>query len=109
MVFAHKTRHRAKAVLTGLVVYSMLTAALAVMWPKQGVAFAEATSRWFVGIPATIAMWLALEWLGSKALGLPLWSRLPSWARIALLVVVVVAATLGAFAVSVWWQGKNAA
>ena len=89
--------------------YVMLIAMLAILWPKAEAGFPEAFARWFVGIPASLVALLSIEWLGTKALGFPFWLRMPSSARIALLVVLVVALVLVMVATSVWWSGKNAA
>jgi hypothetical protein len=109
MDFGHRTAERVKTAIAVTAIYSVVVALLAQFLPAPGVSFPEAFLRWFVGIPATLAVWFCAEWLCTAALSLPFWSRMPSWARIALLVLIVVAAISMAFAVSAWWRARSAA
>ncbi len=109
MYFAHRTARRIKVAITVVAVYVLVVAVLAGFFPASGTSFQEAFLRWFIGIPATLALWFALEWFGTKLLGLPFWLRLPSWVRIALLVTVLVAVVVLVVALYVWWQARSAA
>jgi protein-S-isoprenylcysteine O-methyltransferase Ste14 len=50
--------------------------------------------RWFLGIPVALGIWAILELFGVLALSRPIWSRMPSWARVGLLVALVCLATV---------------
>ena len=95
--------------LAVVIAYLVVVAPLAWLYPAAGTSFAEAYLRWAAGIPATVAVWFSIEWLGTWALGLRFWSRLTSSARIALLVVVIVAVVVMAIALHGWWLAQGAA
>ncbi len=109
MYFASRTTQNLKVALAVALAYLVVVAPLAWFYPVAGASFAEAYLRWAAGIPATVALWFGIEWLGTSALGLRFWSRLSSSARIALLVVVIVAIVVTAMAVHSWWLSQGAA
>ncbi len=109
MLLAHRTRRRLKIVCLGLVVYASVVLALAVVAPAPNVPFATAYGRWLFRIPATIAVWVALELFTTWALDREFWNRMPNWARVGLLAIVVSAIVVLGLWLHALWQGRGAA
>jgi hypothetical protein len=103
------TSRQVKAVALFVAIYVLLCVVLARVLPAEGASFEKALLRWLLGIPATLALWLFLDWFGEKALSLPFWSRMPSAARILLLVLLLGALFVLGIALDAWWHTKNAA
>lgn len=105
MFFAHRTKQRLRAALVLCIVFALLVAAVAGLFPREGKNFPSSFVWWLVAIPVSMVACAALELLGTWGLGLPFWRRVPSWARITLLVAlisltVVVVVALGGFRVA---------
>lgn len=65
------------------------------MFPREGKNFAASYGWWLFAIPAWLIAYAALETFSTWGLGLPFWQRMPSWARIFLLVLLICVAFLG--------------
>ena len=89
MVFTQRTRQRIRIALVASLVYASLVASVAALFPQEGKSFLSSLGWWMVAIPVGVAAYLSLELFGTWSLELPFWQRLPSWARILLLVAVV--------------------
>lgn len=50
---------------------------------------------WLLAIPIGVAVWVVLELFGNWSLGLRFWQRMPSWARVLLLVAIIAAGAAG--------------
>jgi ABC-type dipeptide/oligopeptide/nickel transport system permease subunit len=79
-----------KVISIVVAVYISIVGVLAWLLPENDATYWEAFLRWFVDIPLFFTAWLALEWLGTKLLGLPFWKRMPCIARVMLLVAGIV-------------------
>jgi hypothetical protein len=88
--FAHRTNQRMKVIGIIVSAYVSIVGVLAWLLPEKSATYSEAFFRWFVAIPLFFVAWFALEWGGTKLLSLPFWQRMPSIARVTLLVVSLV-------------------
>jgi hypothetical protein len=95
MFSTHRTARRIRISFVIFVGYAMLTAVLALGSPRGDASFWSSYGRWIIGIPVCSAAYVALELLGTCALRLQFWQRLPSWARIPLLVSLIGLGILG--------------
>jgi ABC-type dipeptide/oligopeptide/nickel transport system permease subunit len=109
MFFARRTIQAIKVCTIVVAAYALLVMLLAYFAPVTGATFQQAFLRWFTGIPATLLTWFVLEWLGTTLVNQPFWSRMRSWARIALMVSIIVTVTVVVVAASVWWHANSAA
>lgn len=89
MFFAHRTRQRFRVALVAWVVYAAIVATAAALYPREGKSFASSFVWWLAAIPVALVAYAALELFGTWSLGLPFWRRMPSWARVILLVAII--------------------
>jgi membrane protease YdiL (CAAX protease family) len=89
MFVTYRTKKHMRIVLFICLVYAVLTAAAAAIFPREGKNFASSYAWWLLAIPVILVVYAALEGLGTWFLGLSFWNRIPSWARILLLVLVM--------------------
>lgn len=89
MFFAHRTRQRIRIALVASLLYALLVASIAALFPQEGKSFLSSFGWWMVAIPVCVATYAALELFGTWSLELPFWRRMPSWARVLLLVTIV--------------------
>ena len=90
MFFASRTHQRVKIASLVLLVLVAVAAVLSLLFPQPGGTFWESLGWWVVGIPMGVAAWLALEWCGTTVLGFAFWQKMPSAARVVLLVAIAV-------------------
>ena len=109
MYFGQRKIGGIKKVLWITVAYCLVVLFLAVFFPAHGASSSTAFLRWFFGIPSTLALWLALEWLGTTVVDLPFWLRMPSWVRVTLLAFLVFAVVVACIALHTWWLARGAA
>lgn len=96
MFFAHRTKHRLRVALVGCAAYVMLAAGIAAVSPHDGSGFLASFGWWLCAIPVGLVAYVALELFGTWSLGLLFWQRMPSWARVLLLVAVISCCAVGA-------------
>lgn len=108
MFFAYRTRQRIRIGLAICAAYVLLASAAAAIFPRDGESFASSFAWWLLAIPAGLVAYAALETFGGWGLGLPFWSRMPSWARVLLLVAVISLGAVGAVFVSQVIEGAMA-
>ncbi|MFZ5503423.1 MAG: hypothetical protein ACOY3V_07870 [Pseudomonadota bacterium] len=89
-------------------VFFSIVGALAWLLPEKGATYTEAFLKWLVAIPLSLVAWLALEWVGTTLLSLPFWQRMPSFARVTLLVVSIVILIAAVIVVVQLVRGPNA-
>jgi hypothetical protein len=87
--FAHRTKQRLRIALAACVVYALVTAAVAVVFPREGLGFVASFCWWLCAIPVCFAVYVVVEAFGTWSLGLLFWQRMPSSARVLLLVVLI--------------------
>ena len=109
MFLAHRTRQRLCVVLASCVVYALVIAVVAMLFPREGKSFASSFGWWLVAIPAGIAAYAALEVFGTWSLDRPFWQSLPRWARILLLVLLISFGVIGTLLLSQHFEGRRAA
>jgi len=97
---AHRTRSRLRIVVGICAAYILLAGAIAAVVANDGLAFWASFGWWLGAIPIGLAAYLAVEALGTWGLGLAFWQRMPSWARILLLVALICAIAVGVIFVS---------
>lgn len=68
---------------------ALLAAILAAISPFEGKPFIYSFGLWLLGIPLILLTYVVLEGLGTWALELSFWKRIPSWARVSLLVSTI--------------------
>lgn len=90
MYFAHRTWSRLAVSGFALVAYVAIVSGLALFAPGKSATFGVAFFAWSWQVPAALAAMALLEWLGTSVLSLPFWRRMPSTARVAALVGLVV-------------------
>ena len=100
MFLAHRTRQRLRIALAACAAYALLTAAVAAMFPREGLGFLASFGWWLCAIPIGLIAYVAVELFGTWSLGLPFWQRMPSSARVLLLVALISSIAVGAFFVS---------
>jgi phosphoglycerol transferase MdoB-like AlkP superfamily enzyme len=108
MFFAHRTRQRILIALAACIAYALLVAAAAAIFPRDGKSFASSFGWWLLAIPVGLVAYAALELIGTWSLGLSFWQRMPSWARVLLLVVVISLGAVGAIFVNQYVGGSIA-
>jgi hypothetical protein len=57
---------------------------------------------WLIAIPVGVAVCAALELFGNWGLGLRFWQRMPSWARVLLLVAIIAVGAVCFVLVAQW-------
>ena len=100
MFFAHRTKQRLRIALAACAVYALVAAAVAVLFPRDGLGFVASFGWWLCAIPIGLAVYVAVEFFGTWSLGLPFWQRMSSSSRILLLVIVISCIAVGAVFVS---------
>ena len=100
MFFAYKTKQRLRIALAVCGAYVALAAAVAVFLPHDELEFLASFGWWLSAIPVGIFAYIAAEIFGTWSLGLPFWQRIPSWARVLLLVALISGFAVGAIFVS---------
>lgn len=89
MFLAHRTKQRLRFALLGCVAYALAVAIVSAVLPREGQGFAHTFGWGLVAIPTGLALYAACEMFGTWGLGLPFWQRMPSWARVSLLVLLI--------------------
>ena len=99
--FAHRTEEKIKYIGIVIAAYILIVGMLAWFLPENSTSYSMAFSKWFVDLLLFVAallfylfVSLALEWTGTTFLSLPFWERMPSSARVTLLVVIIVIAII---------------
>ena len=82
-------RRRLRFILTACSVYAALAAAVAAMFPREGLNFLGSFAWWLCAIPMGLVACVSLELFGTWSLGRPFWQRMPSWVRVPLLVALI--------------------
>lgn len=108
MFFAHRTKQRIRIAIAACIAYALLVAATAAIFPRDGKTFASSFGWWLLAIPVGLGAYAALELFGTRGLGLSFWQRMPSWARVFLLVAVISLGAVGAVFVSQHFGGSIA-
>ena len=98
--FSHRTNRRLRMAFAACAAYALFAAAVAGVFPREGLGFLASFGWWLCAVPIGLAVYVALELLGTWSLGLPFWQRMPSWARVLLLVALVSCLAVGAIFVS---------
>jgi len=98
--FAYRTKQRLRIALAVCGAYVALAAAVAVLLPHEGLEFLASFGWWLCAIPAGLVAYIAAELFGTWSLELPFWQRIPSWARVLLLVALISGFAVGAIYVS---------
>jgi ABC-type proline/glycine betaine transport system permease subunit len=62
---------------------------------------------WLIAIPIGVAVCAVLERFGNWGLGLRFWQRMPSWARVLLLVAIIAVGAVGFVLVAQYLGGRN--
>lgn len=96
MFFAHRTKQRLRIALAACAVYALIAAVLAAVFPREGHGFAASLGWWLCAIPIGLAAYAAIELFGTWSLERPFWQRMPSAARVLLLVALVSCVAVGA-------------
>jgi ABC-type dipeptide/oligopeptide/nickel transport system permease subunit len=94
------TRRWAKAVASVVAGTLVASAILAFIAPGSA-SYPAAFFRWLTKIPIVVVLYAFLEWAGTALLGRAFWSRMPSVARIILLVAFIVVVVVALTVVSV--------
>jgi hypothetical protein len=89
MFVAGRAKRRIRAVLVICLTYAAVVAAVASFFPRESRSFAASYAWWLLAIPVFLIGYAALEVFGEWFLDLAFWSRMPSWARVLLLVLII--------------------
>lgn len=100
MLLAHRTKQRLRIAVVACAAYALLAAAVAAVFPREGHGFLSSFGWWLCAIPMGLIAYIALELFGTRSLGLPFWQRMPSWARVLLLVALIGGIAVSAFFIS---------
>jgi hypothetical protein len=100
VLLAHRTKQRLRISVVACAAYALLAAAVAAVFPREGLGFLPSFGWWLCAIPIGLIAYVALELLGTWSLGLPFWQRMPSSARVLLLVALIISIAVGAFFIS---------
>ena len=95
MFFAQRTRERTRLVFIACLAFVALVAVSAAIFPHEGQGFVVSFGWWLAAIPVGLLAYALVESFGTWGLGRPFWQRMPSWARVLLLVVIIGAGTGG--------------
>jgi hypothetical protein len=87
--FAYRTKQRFRVALAICVVYALLVAMVAAVFPYEGRSFASLFGWLLLAIPVGLVGYAALEFFGTWGLGLPFWQRMSNWVRVLLLVALI--------------------
>ncbi|MFZ6799046.1 hypothetical protein [Undibacterium sp. Di24W] len=91
MFFAHRTKQRFRTALVALAGFACLVGIVVAVFPGEDKSFVFSYFWWMLAIPLGLAAYAAFELFGTWSLSLPFWQRMPSWARVLLLVVLICA------------------
>lgn len=100
MLIAHRTKQRLRIGVVACGAYALLAAAVAAVFPSEELGFLPSFGWWLCAIPIGLFAYVALELFGTWSLGLPVWQRMPSSARVLLLVAIICGIAAGAFFIS---------
>ena len=100
MFFAHRTRQWLRIVFAAGAACAVLAATAAVIFPRAGVGILSSWGWWLRAIPVGLLAYVVLELFGTWVLGRAFWQRMPSWARVLLLVTLIACCAVGAVFVS---------
>ena len=100
VLLAHRTKQRLRIAVVACAAYALLAAAVAAVFPREGLGFLPSFGWWLCAIPIGLIAYVALELFGSWSFGLPFWQRMPSSARVLLLVALISGIAVGAFFIS---------
>ena len=106
--FGHRTHQRLKVIGIVAAAYISIVGVLAWLLPEKNATYSGAFLRWFITIPLFFMAWIVLEWVGTKLLGLAFWQRMPSIARVILLVVSIIIVILAVIVTVQMVQQPNA-
>ena len=97
VLLAHRTKQRLRIAVVACAAYALLAAAVAAVFPREGLSFLPSFGWWLCAIPIGLIAYVALEHFGTWSLALPFWQRMPSSARVLLLVALISGIAVGAF------------
>jgi xanthine/uracil permease len=100
VLLAHRTKQRLRIAVVACAAYALLAAAVAAVFPREELGFLPSFGWWLCAIPIGLIAYVALELFGTLSLGLPFWQRMPSSARVLLLVALISSIAVGAFFIS---------
>lgn len=100
MFIAHRTKRRIRAAAVACIAIGVLAAMAAAVLPRDAKTFAASFGWWVWAIPVGLVAYAALEFIGTWSLGQSFWQRMPGWARVCLLVMVISLVAAGAVLVS---------
>lgn len=106
--FAHQTRQRIRIASAACIAYALLISLVTLLLPREGKSLLQSFGWWLVAIPIGLATYVALELFGTWLLGFAFWQRIPSWARILLLVLLISFGTIAAILVGQYITGDGA-
>jgi hypothetical protein len=107
MLLAFRTKRRLRLAIVACLVYALLIAIIAFIFPHEGLTFTSSFLRWCAAIPVAICIYAAMELFGTWSLDRPFWNGMSSWGRILLFVLLVVLAVV-AIAFASHYLGGNA-
>ena len=93
-MFAQRTVDRSLLLLKAIAVFLLAVALLAAVFPSNNTSFAQACLEWAAKLAIGIPAWFAVEFAGTKFLGLPFFARLSSPVRVAAIAAITVLAIL---------------
>lgn len=100
MFLAHRTKQRLRIAVVVCAAYALLAAAVAAVFPREGLGFLPSFGWWLCAIPIGLIVYVAVESFGSWSFERPFWQRMPSSARVLLLVALISGIAVGAFFIS---------
>jgi hypothetical protein len=109
MPFAQRKKLIVKIALLGILVYALIVLGLTLYSPAPDLPFSVAYGRWLLGIPATLAVWFTIEYIGTWSMDRPFWNNMPSWGRIVLLVLLIAIIAAAAVGLTQLWPAQSAA
>ena len=89
MVTANQRTRNLRILLALCIGYALLVAVLSTLFPLKGHSPGFSFVWWLAGLSVCLIAYAVLEFAGTWSLERPFWRRLPSWARVSLLVAVV--------------------
>jgi hypothetical protein len=106
--FAHRMKQRFRIALAVGVAYALMVTTVAAVFPREGKSFVSSFGWWLLAIPVGLVVYAAVELSGTWSLGLPFWQRMPSWARVLLLVAIISCGAVGVAFVTQYLGGIGA-
>ncbi len=95
MFLAQRTTRRIRIAFLACFAYALVVILAAVAFPPEGKSFFSSLSWWAIGIPVGLIAYVAIELLGTWFLEFTFWQRMPSWARVLLLVALISIVAIG--------------